>query len=116
MGLFGSRTVTVPCTVEIEQTPESLHAHVTLDAGFDIEPGDAVQVHDAPADIPYGERLTVRRTATVTRAGRLETRSKCTTPPTPFPTASGSWCAGPPPSPAPVRWSGPGPSSSPISS
>ena len=40
MGLFGSRTVTVPCTVEIEQTPESLHAHVTLDAGFEIEPGD----------------------------------------------------------------------------
>ena len=29
-----SRThVEVPCTVEIEQTPESLHAHVTLDAG-----------------------------------------------------------------------------------
>ncbi|MGC5780121.1 hypothetical protein [Methylobacterium sp. NFXW15] len=72
MGWPGSRTVTVPCTVELENTPESLHAHVTLDAGFDIEPGDEVQVHDAPTEVAYGERLTVRRTATVTRAGALE--------------------------------------------
>jgi hypothetical protein len=72
MGWLGSRTVTVPCTVEIEHTAESLHAHVTLDAGFDIEPGDEVQVHDAPTEVPYGERMTVRRTATVTRAGALE--------------------------------------------
>ncbi len=72
MGWPGTRTVTVPCTVEIEQTPESLHAHVTLDAGFDIEPGDEVQVHDAPTEVPYGERIVVRRTATVTRAGALE--------------------------------------------
>ncbi|MCJ2024265.1 hypothetical protein [Methylobacterium sp. J-067] len=72
MGWPGSRTVTVPCTVELENTPESLHAHVTLDAGFDIEPGDEVQVHDAPTEVPYGERLTVRRTATVIRAGALE--------------------------------------------
>lgn len=72
MGWPGSRTVTVPCTVELENTPESLHAHVTLDAGFNIEPGDEVQVHDAPTEVPYGERLTVRRTATVIRAGALE--------------------------------------------
>ena len=39
---------------------------------LEIEPGDAVQVHDAPTSVPYGERLTVRRTATVTRAGPLE--------------------------------------------
>ena len=70
--LTGRRSVDVPCTVEIEQTPESLHAHVVLDAAFEIEPGDAVQVHDAPTSVPYGERLVVQRTATVTRAGRLE--------------------------------------------
>ncbi|GJD72669.1 hypothetical protein CFIICLFH_0889 [Methylobacterium goesingense] len=70
--LNGRRTVDVPCTVEIEQTSESLHAHVVLDANFEIEPGDAVQVHDAPTSVPYGERLVVQRTATVTRAGRLE--------------------------------------------
>ncbi|MCC0808399.1 hypothetical protein FPV16_19655 [Methylobacterium sp. W2] len=72
MASFGRRTVEVPCTVEIEQTPETLHAHVTLDAAFEIEPGDEVQVHDAPTSVPYGERLVVRRTATVTRAGILE--------------------------------------------
>lgn len=64
--------VEVPCTVEIEQTPESLHAHVTLEAGFEIEPGDAVTVHDSPVSVPYGERLVVRRSATVTRASKLE--------------------------------------------
>ncbi|MBD8902835.1 hypothetical protein FV220_21320 [Methylobacterium sp. WL19] len=72
MASFGRRIVEVPCTVEIEQTPETLHAHVTLDAAFEIEPGDEVQVHDAPTSVPYGERLVVRRTATVTRAGILE--------------------------------------------
>jgi hypothetical protein len=70
--LTGRRSVEVPCTVEIEQTAESLHAHVVLDAAFEIEPGDAVQVHDAPTSVPYGERLVVQRTATVTRAGPLE--------------------------------------------
>lgn len=70
--LNARHSVEVPCTVEIEQTPESLHAHVTLDADFDIEPGDEVQVHDSPTSVPYGQRLIVRRTATVVRAGRLE--------------------------------------------
>ncbi|WP_292507172.1 hypothetical protein [Methylobacterium sp.] len=69
---LGRRTVEVPCTVEIEQTPESLHAHVTLDAAFEIEPGDEVQVHDSPTSVPYGERLVVARKATVTRAGPIE--------------------------------------------
>jgi len=32
---FSSSTMLVPCTIEIEQTPESLHAHVTLES--DIE-------------------------------------------------------------------------------
>ena len=45
---------------------------MTLDATFEIEPGDEVQVHDAPTSVPYGERLVVRRTATITRAGILE--------------------------------------------
>ncbi len=72
MSWIGKRVVEVPCTVEIEHTAESLHAHVTLDAGFEIEPGDAVQVHDAPTLPPFGERIIVKRRATVTRAGRLE--------------------------------------------
>ena len=61
-----------PCTVEIEHTPESLHAHVEIDGDFTIEPGDEVLVLDAPTDIPFGEKLVLRRTAIVTRAGALE--------------------------------------------
>ncbi|MCE4226006.1 hypothetical protein HCU64_19835 [Methylobacterium sp. C25] len=72
MSWIEKSTVEVPCTVEIEHTAESLHAHVTLDAGFDIEPGDEVRVHDAPSLPPFGETITVRRQATVTRAGKLE--------------------------------------------
>ncbi|WP_128563196.1 hypothetical protein [Methylobacterium crusticola] len=72
MGFFGRRRVEVPCTVEIEQTPESLHAHVTLDGGLQPGPGDEVTVHDAPTSVPYGERLVVRRTATLVRAGWAE--------------------------------------------
>ena len=42
------RSFEVPCTVEIEQTSETLHAHVVLDGNIQIQPGDEVTVHDAP--------------------------------------------------------------------
>jgi hypothetical protein len=58
-----------PCTVEIEQTSETLHAHVVLDGDIEIRPGDEVRVHNAPTHVEFGERLVVRRTATVVRAG-----------------------------------------------
>jgi hypothetical protein len=61
----------VPCTVEIEQTSETLHAHVVLDGDVQIEPGDEVMVHDAPTRVEFGHRLVVRRTATVIRGGLL---------------------------------------------
>jgi len=57
------------CTVEIENTSESLHAHVELDGDFAIAPGDQVRVIDAPERPPYGERIVARRRAVVTRAG-----------------------------------------------
>jgi hypothetical protein len=63
--------IEVPCTVEIANTFESLHAHVDLD-GIEVGPGDAVEVHDAPAIPPRGETIVVRRTATVTRANWLD--------------------------------------------
>ena len=66
------RTFDVPCTVEIEQTSETLHAHVMLDGDIDIRPGDEVKVHDAPTDIKFGERIVVRRTATVVRGSALD--------------------------------------------
>lgn len=61
----------MPCTVEIEQTAESLHAHVDLD-GIAAEPGDEVIVHGAPSCIPFGEKMTIRCRATVVRAGPLQ--------------------------------------------
>ena len=75
--MFGERQrIEVPCTVEIEQTAESLHAHVDLD-GAEAEPGDEVIVHGAPTSIPFGEKVTVRCRATIVRAsplGRLKAR------------------------------------------
>lgn len=69
MGL--RKSFDVPCTVEIEQTSETLHAHVVLDGGVEIQPGDEVTVHNAPTSVAFGERLVVRRTATVVRGGLL---------------------------------------------
>jgi hypothetical protein len=66
------RSFDVPCTVEIEQTSETLHAHVILDGDIDIKPGDEVRVHDAPTGVAFGQRLVVRRTATVVRGGLLD--------------------------------------------
>ena len=66
------KTFDVPCTVEIEQTSETLHAHVVLDGDVRIQPGDEVMVHNAPTRVEFGERLVVRRTATVVRGSALD--------------------------------------------
>jgi hypothetical protein len=66
------QTFDAPCSVEIEHSPQSLHAHVEIEGEFEMQPGDQVLVHDAPSDAPYGERIVVRRRATVIRAGLLE--------------------------------------------
>jgi hypothetical protein len=62
----------VNCTIEIENTFESLHAHVELHDVAPIEAGDEVLVHGDPIRVPYGEKLVLERQATVTRAGPLE--------------------------------------------
>lgn len=62
----------VPCTVEIEHTPESLHAHVELHGGVELRPGDEVLVHGAPITVPFGQKLVVERRATVVRASAFE--------------------------------------------
>jgi hypothetical protein len=67
----------VPCTIEIENTFESLHAHVELDGGLKMQPGDEVLVHGDAVRVPYGHKLVIRRLATVTQAswiGRAWTR------------------------------------------
>ena len=60
-----------PCTVTVEQSSEAFHAHVELDEAIAIEPGDKVQVHGAPIQIPFGTRQVFERRATVTRASPL---------------------------------------------
>ena len=61
-----------PCTIEIEHSASSLHAHVELDGGIALGPGDRLRVHGAPIRLMFGERLVLRRDATVERAGWLE--------------------------------------------
>jgi hypothetical protein len=65
-------TFHVPCTIEVEHSWESLHAHVELDGGIAIEPGDEVHVHGDAIVVPYGERAVLHRMATVTRASAPE--------------------------------------------
>ena len=60
------------CTVKVENTFESLHAHVELDDGIETGPGDEVLVHGEPIVVPFGETAVLKRPATVIRAGALE--------------------------------------------
>ncbi len=62
------KAIEVPCTVEVEHTFASLHAHVELDGDIAICPGDEVLVHGAPDSIPFGEKYKGRCLATVIRA------------------------------------------------
>lgn len=64
------KRIDVPCFLDIEQTPESLHAHA-IPEGIDIRPGDSVLIHGAPSHIGYGQRLSIQCSATVTRANPL---------------------------------------------
>lgn len=68
--LTGPRTITVPCTVEIEQSFDSFHAHAVPE-GITLRPGDRVVVNDAPEGIAFGESATFETTATVYRAGPI---------------------------------------------
>lgn len=65
------RTIEVPCTVEVEQTADTLFAHVALE-GFDVDEGDVVTVHDAPTHIGFGERVVTKSRATIHRANPLQ--------------------------------------------
>lgn len=62
------RRFDVSCVVEVSHCFESLGAHVTVDGEQTIQPGDKVLVHGAPIHVRYGEVVTERRTATITRA------------------------------------------------
>lgn len=68
MSLFRRMAFDTGCTIEIEHTNESLHAHVVLDQDAELGPGDRVTVHGAPVRIQFGERMVLHRDATVERA------------------------------------------------
>ena len=62
----------VPCTLEIERTWESLHAHLNLEEDVEIEPGDEVRVLGDPIEVEFGQKLFLERRAEVHHAGLLE--------------------------------------------
>lgn len=66
-----ARRFDVPCTIEIEQTHDFFHAHVALEGDLRLRPGDRVRVHGDPIRVGFGERVALRRDATVERAGWL---------------------------------------------
>ena len=72
MGLLTRERETAPCTVTVSHRFEELSAHVRLDNGAVIHPGDSVLVHGPEIMAPYGEVVEERREATITRASRLE--------------------------------------------
>ncbi len=67
-----ARHVTVPCTITIAHDADNLEAHVELDGGVEPGAGDRVLVHGDAVKLVFGERITLRREATVTRATALE--------------------------------------------
>lgn len=72
MGLFTKDIETAPCTVEVCHKFEELSAHVRLNNGAVINPGDSVLVHGAPVMAPWGATVTEERTATIKRASKVE--------------------------------------------
>ncbi len=72
MGMFTRASEQAPCTIEVSHRFESLHAHLKLNNGAVIHPGDAVLVHGPEVMAAYGEVVVVDRLATITRASGLE--------------------------------------------
>ena len=72
MGLITRSKENVPCTVTISHRFEELSAHVKFNNGAVVNPGDTVQVHGSEIMAPYGEVVVEDRTATITRASKLE--------------------------------------------
>jgi hypothetical protein len=60
------------CTINVECSARSVHAHVELDGDLALQPGDRVKVHGPPIQVGFGQSLMLRRDATVERAGFLE--------------------------------------------
>ena len=72
MGLLTRTKETAPCTVTISHRFEELSAHVRLDNGAVINPGDTVQVQGPEIMAAFGEMVEEQRIAVITRASKLE--------------------------------------------
>ena len=72
MGLIFREKETAPCTVTISHRFEELSAHVRLDNGAVIHPGDTVQVQGPEIMAAFGEIVEEQRTAVITRASKIE--------------------------------------------
>ena len=72
MSFLIKRRDSAPCTIEVSNTFESLHAHVRFNNGAIVNPGDEVIVHGEPVKALYGEVITEDREATILRANPLE--------------------------------------------
>jgi hypothetical protein len=66
-----SRVIETACTVDLEQTHDSLHAYVALE-GIDPGAGDRVIIHDVPEMVGFGEKAVFARRATLIRANAFE--------------------------------------------
>ena len=72
MGLLLRQTETAPCTVTVSHRFEELSAHVRLDNGAVIHPGDVVEVQGPEIMAAFGELVEEKRIAIITRASKLE--------------------------------------------
>jgi len=66
------RRITVPCTITIAHDAENLEAHVELGGGVEPGVGDRILVHGDAVKLRFGERVTLQRQATLTRATPIE--------------------------------------------
>jgi hypothetical protein len=66
-----SRAIELFCSIDIEQTAESFHAHA-IPEGVEVGPGDKILVHDVPYEIAFGEIFTGERPATLIRANAFQ--------------------------------------------
>ena len=68
---FAQPAIELPCTIDIEHTNDSFHAHVVLDGDIAIGPGDRVRVHGDPISVAFGDKRHERRRATIQPAGYI---------------------------------------------
>lgn len=66
------RRFDIPCTITVKHTEETLEAHVELEGGVKPALGDRIRVHGDSVAVPFGDEITIRRMATVTRANLFE--------------------------------------------